>query len=913
MNVTGNTVGLLAALAVCGLAVSAFLAPALHALRRLPKRTVALLLLAAVWGAVEADKPRSPPRMPPRRVVAAGDSVTPEEIARGYRLDGESNDALHSFEMPADAVCLGNVHLHGAATDFGAHKVEFDGWSFPFGPGDTRYSAFWWFLDGRIRTTVRGAGGEIATGLGPSLAVQGESRIWLSEDAGNERTITWERFFQGGDTNRPANAQITLRPDGGFLTRSNGLVRAYSRVDPHDWDGDGLDNAIDPQPTVSGGDCFGTGAAWLNAQCGNVLSAVPGTNGTVEITWNTNSCEAAYYWLQFTALRDGTRVTVDCDGESRLGDMVVIANAGQVCRIPVLAGPAYHLAATHPLAGLSASAEDAFVRRNRSLPEGAAGGEEGEDFEIQRPVELRLEGSAPNLDLVTTPYVDASITGLVGVCCLPVFSGASLVWECLPSCSCDGFLHGNAVCTASWEGYSESFRPGVACRCQEYNATHPERWLSLSAPAVLMLDGGVGTLAAGYAPYEPAGGVVTLRCKSGAGRVAFWADEWKQHPVSLPLSWDADEMSGISFYIEPVTPSATVGDVVFEYELALTNGVTNRVERSLTVGNVKWMDVASPVAGQSANGPPFLPETTYTFFPDRSSPEKHLVVPFQNVATLGADGFTVRDFTVTMTLVLEPDGLAATDPATEWELIEALPETSGSLEVSTNAVAKFVNPKKGGVYRFRARCEGSPWTEANVVLPLAGAGIDTVFQQDFASLQTVMSNLNVNAGKVERQMPSFGMDWFVTDAAMDYLGRVDNAAHPTVWRYNQVNDWSGFGAVATWHGIPVRMAKLGNFMAGYGTEILGVWKVSRWLSQRIGTGNDATATASWNAGVAVAQGGDVALVTAQMVTNTWNVADQKERNLWPNASQADNHTRALLFDFNLNLSSPRVIEEGRNP
>ena len=349
-----------------------------------------------------------------------------------------------------------------------------------------------------------------------------------------------ERFFQGGDTNRPANAQITLRPDGGFLTRSNGLVRAYSRVDPHDWDGDGLDNAIDPQPTVSGGDCFGTGAAWLNAQCGN-------------------------------------------------------------------------------------------------------------------------------------------------------------------------------------------FRPGVACQCQEYNATHPERWLSLSAPAVLMLDGGVGTLAAGYAPYEPAGGVVTLRCK------------------------------------------------------------------------------------------------------------------------------------------------------------------------------------------FRARCEGSPWTEANVVLPLAGAGIDTVFQQDFDVLQTVMSNLNVNVSKWERQYFTFGLKWFYSDAAMDYPGRVDNTAHPTVWRYNQVNDESGFGAVATWHGIPVRMAKLGNFMAGYGTELLGVWRISQSISQFLGTGNDATATASWNAGVAVAQGGDVALVTAQMVTNTWNVADQKERNLWPNASQADNHTRALLFDFNLNLSSPRVIEEGRNP
>ena len=42
----------------------------------------------------------------------------------------------------------------------------------------------------------------------------------------------------------------------------------------------------------------------------------------------------------------------------------------------------------------------------------------------------------------------------------------------------------------------------------------------------------------------------------------------------------------------------------------------------------------------------------------------------------------------------------------------------------------------------------------------------------------------------------------------DYLGRVDSVAKPTIWCCNQVNDYTGMGAVATWCGVSVRMAKV---------------------------------------------------------------------------------------------------------
>ena len=149
----------------------------------------------------------------------------------------------------------------------------------------------------------------------------------------------------------------------------------------------------------------------------------------------------------------------------------------------------------------------------------------------------------------------------------------------------------------------------------------------------------------------------------------------------------------------------------------------------------------------------------------------------------------------------------------------------------------------------------------------------------------------------------------IIDGMGDYLGRVDSVSKPTVWPYNQVNDETGMGAVATWRGLPLRMAKISNFLVGYTTKRIGVWSVSRGLSQGIGTHNDESASMSWDAGVAVADGADFDSTTGSMVTNAWKVSDQKERRLWPNPSPADNHTtRSLIRDFNLNFISPGFTE-----
>ena len=46
------------------------------------------------------------------------------------------------------------------------------------------------------------------------------------------------------------NAQIIRRPNGDFITRSNEVETAYRRVNPDDWDDDGIHNERGANPTT---------------------------------------------------------------------------------------------------------------------------------------------------------------------------------------------------------------------------------------------------------------------------------------------------------------------------------------------------------------------------------------------------------------------------------------------------------------------------------------------------------------------------------------------------------------------------------------------------------------------------------------------------------------------------------------
>lgn len=896
MDIFWETVGIVAAIVFCGILLAKPLAYGIKALSALPKKALVPFLVLCIAAAVEADKTNSPPRMLVRIVTGGGSTVSSEDIARGYRLDHVTNDVSRPHAMPTNATYVGNAHVRGASSSFGRNLLDFSPWTFPFGTNGAVHSRFWWFVDGRLRLAPHDAGREIAAGRGDMLAVQGDSRIWWAEGEGDERIVGWENVHPNRDTNAVANLQIVLRPDGGFETWSNEVGSVYARIDRNDWDGDGLDNSIDPNPQSGDGDCFGTGVDWLNANCGNVLSASADTNGEIVVAWLTNANENAYCWLQFTATKDGTRTTVECDGESNLGDMFVIANSNQTCRVPILIGARYHVRASHPVADVSASDPSASISYMRSAGE----------FYVERPIALTLAESGPGGTLATVPDVGASISSITGNCCQVEVDGTNYAWAC-SGCSCSGYGQTWNV-TAAWEGYVKTFSWYTQCSHQEYNGTHPQTWGWFSASPVVMRGGNMGGVSVTFDPPSSSGEAsATLRIEGG-DRVALWWTEGRTEAVSLPMTLSA--WQPVSFCVEGLSVSESVGDVRFCLDIEDGEGTTNTVTHAVTVARVLRLDMSSSAAGESSNPPPFDGETACPFSVTNSpNADRHLLVPFCNVATLGANGFSVADFKVDMALVLTPSGIDTTALPCDWELFEANPQSSGSLVSDGGLVAEFRNPKQGGVYRFRARCDGSPWTEGNVVLPLSGAGVDAVLAADMVAVDATIGFITNRYTYLERQTISFGEEWFNDFGVGDYLGRVDSAAKPTVWVYNQVNDLSGMGAVATMCGIPVRMSKLSNFLVAYETKRVGVWGFLRWLARHhYGSGEDDAAGVSWAAGTDVAEGANFSAALLSMTANMWPVADEKERRLWPNDASTDNHVeRSFYLDYNYNFVSPGFI------
>ena len=959
MEINWNAVALVAGLMFYGMLAAMALRKMMKAawdqLKALPRMAQALLAVMTVVATVQAQKPGNGggTNEPPANAPAPGGgapgampgmvrpaglriaerpnavrpstlhtgagvpepTVTAEEIAQGYRLDSETTEAGHSFAMPSNAVYIGRLHQHGARSDFGKHIVdlagiggEATGWAFPYGPSNATASAFWWFMDGRLQDALCGPVFAASASLGDVLAMQGESRLWAAA-GGEARTVTWERFFAGGDTNDAVNAQIVMDASGDFTVRSNDLLRVFRRIDPHDWDGDGLDNLIDEWPTVSDGDCYGTGMDWLNANCSGVLSAVPTNDGGYEIVWNTNANANAYYWLTFTPTHDRTRIAVACDGPSNLGDMVVLANEGQVCDVPMLMGARYHVTASRPVEDIAASDPLAEVRLNtvqslnlpppglRLLGSGGGGVGPSDGFDVERPVNLNIQGGEEGGRVTSNPDIGVVIGSITGNCCEVECSGSNYVWNCCDSCHCSGFSQWWHV-TALWEGYSRSFDWEAQCSCQRVNETNTSAWVSLSAPSVIM-RGGYSHYVSGV--YNPPGSSneevsMSLQCTAGADKITI---------LSQGSGW---------MEIRGAAVSDGIGDVEFRLVSEIA-GQSYTNTANVTVACVTNLAMTCDYAGESANPPPFDGETACPFSLTNSlAPDRHLVVPFYRVATLGDDGFSVTNFKVQMSLVLAPTGVSGSSLPCDWEVIEAKPQMSGSLEHDGGIAASFVNPTQGGVYRFRGRCDGCPWTEGNVVLPLSGASIDLVFFSDMAAYSSLMAMLDMTPDAI-KQSRDFGYEWFNDNAASDYIGRVDSQGYPTVWRYNQVSDdpvTIGMGAVAMWRGIPVRVAKLGNFLAGYGTKRLGIRETSRIQSQSIGTENDATANMSWQGGGDAFMSGDVVSVTGALATNMWPVADMKVKRLWPNPAACDNHVPdGQRFDYNFSFCSPRSVERGR--
>lgn len=284
--------------------------------------------------------------------------------------------------------------------------------------------------------------------------------------------------------------------------------------------------------------------------------------------------------------------------------------------------------------------------------------------------------------------------------------------------------------------------------------------------------------------------------------------------MHLPLAWDAADFTGFGCFVAGVSVCSNLDDVVFSLSYDDGRGATSRVERAMTCARVSRVELGSEMAGLSANPPPFDGQVENAF-DVRRSPDRHLPVFFGTVR----DGKGVRDFAVDIRLVISPSGYREPGAEARWFRLGRTPESGDLLPVS-DVAAELRNPRVGGVYRIGAVYGGSPTNECVVVLPLAGASVDAMVRRSLSAADRVVERIKKKYTARKRASLKNGKRWFWSYGAGDFHGRPDNARSPTVWVYNQVNERTGMGAVATWGGLPIRVAKLNNFWFGYvGTRL----------------------------------------------------------------------------------------------
>ena len=389
--------------------------------------------------------------------------VMPEEIAQGWRLESVTTNDAVSYAMPEGVSPSFNWHKRGTSGEWA--RLDLGDFAFPLGTNGGVVTSLSVFNDGRIRPTPRDAAREICAVGVPMLAMQGASSFWVAEAARSViapyhgKVLTWENFFLNADTNTPVNAQIELVANGDFVTRSNDVQRIHRRIEPFDWDGDGLENTVDPEPLVAGADAHGTNAEWYNVVCSNVLEAVggDGSAGTPRptLSWLDGANTNAYYFVDVVTTNGLAPIYFTGDHESRLGNPVVVARGGETNHVPLLIGINY--AVTSPVPFMVSIPDDGFASVTTN---GVS------NYEVQWPLNFEFTESIGESNRVYSVSVEPYDPGGEltwepphrGVTCGCLsFSGWSIVFGYSPTCDCGGncpkgilyYLLGGAVFAAT--------------------------------------------------------------------------------------------------------------------------------------------------------------------------------------------------------------------------------------------------------------------------------------------------------------------------------------------------------------------------------------------------------------------------------------------------------------------------------
>ena len=248
-------------------------------------------------------------------------------VTRSYRLESVSTNEGYSYALPADGTIRGTWHLTGAYED--VQKVALDGFAFPL--GSDLCTSLWAYTWGKVRPQLKNASNEIAAVGAPMSAIPDVSRFWTAATSNDTYLLTWENFAAGRQSLTTNNQQLTtlsaqleLRRNGDFITRSNDVECVYRRV-------------IEPNPIVYP----------INPPDPNDPSKPLYPYGPVQdlsVIEETN----AYCWVDIVVNAADAWVRFEGDGASNLADPSFAAKAGETNHVVILIGKTYKVTCDMP-------------------------------------------------------------------------------------------------------------------------------------------------------------------------------------------------------------------------------------------------------------------------------------------------------------------------------------------------------------------------------------------------------------------------------------------------------------------------------------------------------------------------------------------------------------------------------------
>ncbi len=250
-------------------------------------------------------------------------------------------------------------------------------------------------------------------------------------------------------------------------------IESYTPVFPFDYDGDGLENSVDPEPYAAGPDAHGTNAEWYNVVCSNVLDAVEGGEPNEPgITWKEDVVDTAYYFVDIVAERGPAALYFKGNVENNLGDLAIVALTAATNHLPLLMGVDYAVTATADYEIILPDGGFAVISTNS---EGVV--------HVKWPVNfyaMSAGGNAYNVEV------------------LPSDPGGEFVWDVSPPMR-GGTRSSSSSCVSVASGSYVAFGCGGDCDCGGCHVTGSYRYEGLTFGLPVLQCGCTG----GDSPSEP--------------------------------------------------------------------------------------------------------------------------------------------------------------------------------------------------------------------------------------------------------------------------------------------------------------------------------------------------------------------------------------------------------------------------